>query len=254
MEKSTYSIGDQRLPDINRYNISSGCAPLDQLIGGGYPRKMISQIYGEPGGGKSTFCLTAAISVLQSGRCVIYVDTESFSVDRFTQIAGDQAEELSERFYLYEAADFDQQATMIQDAGHILSTRDTGLIVIDSATGLYRTELEHGQDSLQRLSRQIVLLLGYAKRYDIPILITNQVYMDPAKNDFAPLGGTSLFHLSKVILRIDRLPDLRRIRVMKHHSRPEGGFVEFTMVQNGISVIGQPDNAGGMVKSDSARI
>ncbi len=229
------------LPAVNRYYESSGCTPLDDLIGGGYPKKMITQIYGEPGGGKSTFCLIAAISVLKAGRCVIYVDTESFSVDRFTQIAGSQAEELSERFYLYEAADFDQQASMIQDAGHILSTRDTGLIVIDSATGLYRTELEHGQDSLQRLSRQIVVLLGYAKRYDIPILLTNQVYMDPAKNDFAPLGGTSLFHLSKVILRVDRMESLRGIRIVKHHARPEGACLNFFMVQEGIQVSGISD-------------
>jgi len=225
------------LPAVSRYYESSGSNQLDNLIGGGYPKKMITQIYGEPGGGKSTFCLIAAVSVLRAGRCVIYVDTESFSVDRFTQIAGNQAEELSERFYLYEAADFDQQASMIQDASHILSTRDTGLIVIDSATGLYRTELEHGQDSLQRLSRQIVVLLGYAKRYDIPILLTNQVYMDPAKNDFAPLGGTSFFHLSKVILRIDRMDDgIRRIRIIKHHARSEGEYLDFSMIQEGIQV------------------
>lgn len=232
------------IPAVNRYYESSGCIPLDDLIGGGYPKKMITQIYGEPGSGKSTFCLTAAISVLKAGRCVVYIDTESFSVDRFTQIAGSQAEELSERFYLYEAADFDQQATMIQDAGHILSSRDTGLIVIDSATGLYRTELEHGQDSLQRLSRQIVMLLGYAKRYDLPILITNQVYMDPARNDFAPLGGTSLFHLSKVILRIERLNGLRRIRIAKHHARAEGGFLDFSMIQEGIGVSGDSGSDG----------
>lgn len=223
------------LPAVSRYYELSGYEPLDVLIGGGYPKKMISQIYGEPGSGKSTFCLTAAISVLKAGRSVVYIDTESFSVDRFTQIAGDAAEALSERFYLYEAADFDQQASMIQDAKHILISKNPGLIVVDSATGLYRTELEHGQDSLQRLSRQMVVLLGYAKRYNIPVLITNQVYMDPGRNDFAPLGGTSLFHLSKVILRIDRLNNIRRIRISKHHSRPEGGYLDFVMVQDGIS-------------------
>jgi DNA repair protein RadB len=244
MEEDTHPKSGMRMADTDRYYTSSGCPPLDQLIGGGYPKKMISQIYGEPGSGKSTFCLTAAISVLRAGRSVIYIDTESFSVDRFTQIAGDQAGELSERFYLYEAADFDQQATMIQGAASILGSRDTGLIVIDSATGLYRTELEHGQDSLQRLSRQIVLLLGYAKRYDIPVLITNQVYMDPSKNDFAPLGGTSLFHLSKIILRIERTNTLRRIRVMKHHARPEGGCIEFSMVQQGIEVVGSSSPDG----------
>ncbi|HWQ67776.1 MAG TPA: DNA repair and recombination protein RadB [Methanospirillum sp.] len=226
------------LPAVSRYYEPSGCDPIDRLIGGGYPRKMITQIYGEPGSGKSTFCLIAAVSVLRAGKSVIYIDTESFSVDRFSQVATGEAEELSERFYLYEAADFDQQASMILDAGTILGTRNAGLIVVDSATGLYRTELEHGQDSLQRLSRQMVMLLGYAKRYDIPVLVTNQIYMDPSKNDFCPLGGTSLFHLSKVILRIEKNSTSRRIRVVKHHSRPEGEFLDFIMVQDGISLVG----------------
>jgi DNA repair protein RadB len=240
MGKDTPQAG---LPAVNRYYESSGYPPLDELTGGGYPKKMISQIYGEPGCGKSTFCLIAAVSTLSSGRCVIYIDTESFSVDRFLQIAGNRAESLSERFYLFEAADFDQQASMIQDAAHILSSKNPGLIVVDSATALYRTELEHGQDSLQRLSRQMVILLGYAKRYDIPVLITNQVYMDPGKNDFAPLGGTSLFHLSKVILRIDRAGKERRIRIVKHHARPEGESIGFIMVQDGVAAPGDtPDS------------
>jgi len=47
----------------------------------------------------------------------------------------------------------------------------------------------------------MVQLLGYAKKYNIPVLITNQVYMDVQKNIFIGLGGTGLAHISKAIVR-----------------------------------------------------
>jgi DNA repair protein RadB len=109
---------------------------------------------------------------------------------------------------------------MIHEAEAVIREEKVGLIILDSATGLYRTELEHIQEALQRFNRQMIILLGYAKRYDIPILITNQVYVDISSGDFAPLGGSGLYHLCKIILQIERRDSTRRIRIMKHHARP----------------------------------
>ncbi len=216
--------------------ISTGCDALDDLIGGGLAPKMITQIYGESATGKSTLCMIAAITTLRRDKAVIYIDTESFSVERFAQVAGEDARTLSERFYLYEPSDFDQQGSMIRESDTLLGNRDPGLIILDSATGLYRTELDHGQDTMQRLNKQMVFLLGMAKRYDLPVLITNQVYVDLQRSDFAPLGGTGLMHLSKVIIRIDRIHDStgRKATLMKHNSQPEGGTFEFVITGTGI--------------------
>ena len=224
----------------------SGFAALDDLIGGGYPRRMITQFYGEPGSGKSTFCMLAAVSVIGKGRSVVYMDTESFSVERFSQIAGENATAFSDHLYLFEPEDFEQQGQMISDASKVLATRNVGLFVLDSATGLYRTGLEHGQqDSVQRLNRQAVVLLGFAKRYDIPVILTNQVYQgfsplaSLTKDEFLPLGGTGLAHLSKVVLQLERFGSARRIRIAKHHARPEGGVVTFGIVEHGFLVLGE---------------
>ena len=212
----------------------SGNSDLDNLIGTGYPKKMITQIYGEPGCGKSTFCLLAAVTVLNTEKSVIYIDTESFSVDRFSQIAGTRAEELAAGLLLYEPTDFDQQAVMIADIERTLKGHNCGIIILDSATSLYRTEMEHMQEAVQQFNRQMIILLGYAKRYNLPVLLTNQVYTDINKGDFSPLGGVGLFHLSKIILRIDRIDGTRRIRITKHHAKPEGDYLDFTLVQEGI--------------------
>ena len=179
----------------------------------------------------------AAVSVLKQGESVVYFDTESFSAERFSQIAGEQAETLADRLFLYEPTDFNQQGMMILESEDVIREQKAGLIILDSATGLYRTELEHIQEALQKFNRQMVMLLGYAKRYDIPVLISNQVYMDISKGDFAPLGGTGLYHLSKIILQMERRDNTRRIRVMKHHARPEGTYIDVILVHEGIRVL-----------------
>ena len=179
----------------------------------------------------------AAVSVLKQGESVVYFDTESFSAERFSQIAGEEAGTLADRLFLYEPTDFNQQAMMILESEDVIREQKAGLIILDSATGLYRTELEHIQEALQKFNRQMTMLLGYAKRYDIPVLISNQVYMDISKGDFAPLGGTGLYHLSKIILQMERRDNARRIRVMKHHARPEGTYIDVVLVHEGIRVI-----------------
>ena len=91
---------------------------------------------------------------------------------------------------------------------------------------------------MQALTRQMIHLLGYSKRYGIPVIITNQVYMDTVKNTYFGLGGTALEHLSKVIVRLEKTdsPGIRRARLVKHRSRPEGASFDYEIVGDGIRV------------------
>ena len=56
--------------------VSTGTPELDALLGGRYERKSITQFYGEPASGKSTFCVIASAFCLRSGSSVIFLDTE----------------------------------------------------------------------------------------------------------------------------------------------------------------------------------
>ena len=102
---------------------------------------------------------------------------------------------------------------------------------------LYRTDLDKGRDAIQVLTRQMIHLLGYAKRYEIPVIITNQVYMDTSKNTWYGLGGFALEHISKVIVRVEKTDTMghRRARLVKHRSQPEGASFEFEIVKDGIA-------------------
>ncbi len=217
--------------------VESGSADLDTLLGGGLEKRVITQIYGEPGCGKSTLCLISAISILRGDRCVIYIDTEGFSIERFRQIAGEDAEALSRSLFLFEPVDFSRQGYMIGESEAILKTRDVGLIVLDSATALYRPESSAGGEAQRRLGHQLLRLLGYAKRFDIPVLVTNQVYMDINNDTLTGLGGTTLRHLSKVILRIERRNGFRSAVLEKHRSMPEGTNFSFEITGDGIRAL-----------------
>ena len=215
---------------------SSGNTALDRLLGGGLEVRTITQIYGEPASGKSTLCMVAAVTSLRAGHSVVFIDSEGFSIERFRQIAGADTEKIADRLFLFEPFDFEHQGVMIAEAEKILKTQKPGLLVMDSATALYRTDLEKGRDSIQMLTRQMMQLLGYSKRYELPVIISNQVYMDTQKNTYFGLGGTALEHLSKVIVRLEKLdsPGLRRARLVKHRSQPEGAFFDFEITGDGI--------------------
>jgi DNA repair protein RadB len=220
--------------------VSTGIPELDALLGGGLERKVITQIYGEPGCGKSTLCQIAAVAVLRAGASVVYFDPEGFSVERFRQIAGSDAEALAERLLLYEPMDFDQQGLLLAESEKVLKRGNMGLFVMDSATVLYRAELSSGKEAQRKLARQVILLLGLSKRYDLPALITNQVYMDVVRNVSAPLGGTVLSHLSKAIVRIEVHEGFRRAVLEKHRSLPAGGSFDFEITGDGIRAVSRP--------------
>lgn len=216
--------------------LNTGEDAFNDLLGGGLEPRVITQIYGGPASGKSVLCVIASVACLKAGKGVIFIDTEGFSVERFRQVSGADAERLAEHLYLYEPHDFDHQGIMIAGLDRILSRGGIGLIVMDSATGLYRTTLEKGPEAMQHLSRQMVKLLGFAKRYEIPVLITNQVYMDIQKSVFVGLGGTALAHISKAIIRIDIVNGHRKATLEKHRSLPPGRSFEFDIVETGIFV------------------
>ena len=214
--------------------LSSGSEALDRLLGGGYEHRVITQLYGEAATGKSTLAVLATVQALRTGRSVVYIDTEGFSSERLRQIAGDDADTLAERIFLYEPLDLAEQGVMIANADAILRTRPAALIVVDSATALYRQEDLDDNEAMRLLTRQMLHLLGLSRRHDLPVLATNQVARHPGRDRVVGLGGTALEHISKAIVRLEKLNGRRRAVLAKHRSRPEGGRFEFEIAETGI--------------------
>lgn len=124
----------------------------------------------------------------------------------------------------------------IRDAARIAG-QGFGLVVLDSATSLYRAALEStdNRQIKRSLTSQISELQEIARRYNIPVVITNQVYMDIDTGILRPVGGTSMEHLCKAILVLEKLGEgKRRMRVVKHRSQPEGEVAEFLITASGL--------------------
>jgi len=223
--------------------ISTGCEPLDSLLGGGLERGTITQVYGPPASGKTNVALSAAIEVASAGDRALYIDTEGLSIDRFGQFADARdAEGLADRIVVSEAHDFDEQREAVADAGEF--AEQVELIVLDSATGFYRlerTESEEGE-ALRTVARQLTSLLALARRHDLAVVVTNQVYTDPESDRARPLGGHTLAHWTGVVLRLERFRGgNRRATLEKHHARGTGGSARFRITESGLSGASEPD-------------
>ena len=216
--------------------LPSGCQSLDLLLSGGFESGIITQLYGEAGTGKSNIAMQLAVQAVARGLRVIFIDTEGFSAERFKQIAGPGAEEMAAKIMIFEPMSLEQQAIAIREASKIAG-RDLGLIILDSATSLYRVLLEADDNrSIRRtLTVQLSELQEIARRHRIPVVITNQVYMDIENNSLRPIGGTGLEHICKAIIFLEKKGEgLRRARLMKHRSSPEGITADFRLTARGV--------------------
>ncbi|AKH98224.1 DNA repair and recombination protein RadB [Halanaeroarchaeum sulfurireducens] len=226
--------------------LSTGCAALDDLLGGGLEPGTVTQLYGAPGSGKTNVALSAVAEAVADGGTAVVVDTEGLSVDRFEQVLSSRVEDVesaSARVIVQAAHDFDEQIEAVQDVEDFADRAD--LVVLDSATGFYRlrrTEDEESGDALRSVANQVTHLLSLARRNDLVVIVTNQVYTDPESDAdrVRPLGGHTLSHWTGTIVRLERFRGgKRRATLEKHRARPEGEQARFEITGNGIESVEQ---------------
>jgi DNA repair protein RadB len=218
--------------------ISTGCEPIDDLLSGGFERGAVSQIYGPPAAGKSNLVLSAAVQVAAAGGTALYIDTEGMPIQRIEQLAeatDAEVDEIASRIIVTEAHSFAEQQEAVQDAAEFASQVE--FIGLDSATGFYRlerTEQEEGE-ALRDVGRQVTHLLSLARKHDLAVAFTNQVYTDPESDMASGLGGHTLDHWSAIILRLDRFRGgNRRATLEKHHSKATGETAAFRITESGL--------------------
>ncbi len=212
--------------------IPSGSRCIDSLLGGGVETGTVTQIYGESATGKTSICLMLCKNAAKVAKAA-YIDTEGLSAERVHQIFGDT--ELLKRVYIHEVFDFRQQSSAIKKLSKICE--EIKLVVVDSFTGLYRSELEEGKAVRikRELTKQLTYLLGLARKHDLAVVITNQMFTDVNLGVDRPIGGPSVDHLSKVIIELSRAEENRRkARLVKHRWKAEGEECFYRITDKGI--------------------
>ncbi|XP_063702098.1 DNA repair protein RAD51 homolog 1-like [Culicoides brevitarsis] len=195
--------------------ITTGSRELDKLLGGGLETGSITEVFGEFRTGKTQLCLTLAVTCQlpisqggAEGKC-LYIDTEgTFRPERLLSIAERykmDANAVLDHVAFARAFNTDHQTQLLIQAASMMAESRYALLIVDSATALYRTDFSgRGELSARQmhLARFLRMLLKLADEYGVAVLITNQVVAqvdgasmfaaDPKK----PIGGNIIAHAS----------------------------------------------------------
>ncbi|MCX6708106.1 MAG: DNA repair and recombination protein RadB [Candidatus Woesearchaeota archaeon] len=219
--------------------VSTGAKFLDDFLEGGFEADAITTIYGPAGSGKTNLALLSAVEVAKSGKKVIFIDTEGgFSVARLKQLLPDY-KKLLDRFMFLRPMSFAEQKQSVERLRELVNNK-IGLIVVDTITMLYRLQRSFKEDDNfnHDLSLQMVWLNEIARKHNIPVLLTSQVYSSMDTNRVRIVGGDILLYTSKCLLELESLHDGRRKLILRKH-RSIAGEKEatFKIVEKGIQQV-----------------
>ncbi len=161
------------------HNIPTGCRTIDKVLDGGIQNREISLLYGEAETGKTTLAMQCAVHCATHNHKTLFVDCDgTFSARRLSQIASEDFEEIAELMILMKPKRFAEQIIIIDQLTNYVN-RNFGLVVIDTLTSLYRTEIaEYPQRRFElnrEMNRQMASLAQTTRTRKIAILITSQV-------------------------------------------------------------------------------
>ncbi|KAL7264650.1 hypothetical protein ACSBR1_002585 [Camellia fascicularis] len=165
---------------------------LDEVLCGGIPFGVLTELVGPAGIGKTQFCMK--LSLLASlptkfggleGR-VIYVDVESkFSSRRMIEIGVSSfpdifhmegmAQEMAGRILVLQPSSLAEFTESLQQIKVSLLQHQVKLLVIDSLTAVVSGEFEQGPPRQHSLGWHISFIKSLAEFSRIPVVVTNQV-------------------------------------------------------------------------------
>uniref|UniRef100_A0A3Q7H5G5 DNA repair protein RAD51 homolog n=1 Tax=Solanum lycopersicum TaxID=4081 RepID=A0A3Q7H5G5_SOLLC len=243
---SASQLHAQRLEIIQ---ITSGSKELDKILEGGIETGSITEIYGEFRCGKTqlchTLCVTCQLPLDQGGGegKAMYIDAEgTFRPQRLLQIADRSSTSNSTHmfFWYYEvqtvvisgvkccryglngpdvlenvayarAYNTDHQSRLLLEAASMMVETRFALMIVDSATALYRTDFSgRGELSARQmhLAKFLRSLQKLADEFGVAVVITNQVVAQVdgsavfAGPQIKPIGGNIMAHASTTRLAL----------------------------------------------------
>ncbi|CAL9231053.1 DNA repair protein RAD51 homolog 1 [Arabidopsis lyrata subsp. lyrata] len=201
--------------------ITSGSRELDKVLEGGIETGSITELYGEFRSGKTqlchTLCVTCQLPMDQGGGegKAMYIDAEgTFRPQRLLQIAdrfGLNGADVLENVAYARAYNTDHQSRLLLEAASMMIETRFALMIVDSATALYRTDFSgRGELSARQmhLAKFLRSLQKLADEFGVAVVITNQVVAQVdgsalfAGPQFKPIGGNIMAHATTTRLAL----------------------------------------------------
>ena len=223
-------------------HIQTGCISLDKLLGGGFPAKTISLLYGEAETGKTSLAIQCAVNCARKKIKSLFIDTDgTLSYERLSLIAQYDLKEISPFIIIMRPTIFQDQSRVIDNLEKII-TKKFELIIVDTITSLYRVEPEDKKETFianRELNRQLGILTQMAKTTGIAVLITSQVRNFPfgLKMKTKPIARRVLNYWSDVILNLEQSGQTRVIKISREkHPKIKGkGNIYIKIESEGIT-------------------
>jgi len=146
------------------------------------------------------------------GLKVLFIDSDnSFTQQRFHQIAGETSYSLSELIMLFFPDTFEEQRMLVESLDNYV-TPQLGMVIIDSMSTLYRAAFSKAEsvfDLNRDLTRQLAYLADLTRSKEIACLITSQVHarLNSVGDQVEPVARRAITHFPSTIIRIRNTPN-----------------------------------------------
>ncbi|CCI44458.1 hypothetical protein ABG067_005430 [Albugo candida] len=233
--------------------LSTGSTSLDELLKGGFETGSITELFGEFRTGKTQLChqlcVTCQLPVDRGGGegKALFIDTEgTFRPQRLVAIAeryGLDGDSVLDNVAFARAYNSEHQMQLLIQASAMMAESRYALVIVDSATALFRTDFS-GRGELaarqQELAKFLRALTKMADEFGVAVVITNQMTANPdsgmfAKDPLQPIGGNIMAHASCTRLRLRKARGENRVmKVVDSPILPEAEAI-YAITEQGIT-------------------
>lgn len=236
----------------NMIKVGTGCSELDKILQGGIETGSITEIYGEFRTGKTQLChqlcVMCQLPLGQGGGegKAIYIDTEgTFRPERLQQIAKRydlRGEDVLDNVAYARAFNSEHQMKLLTSAAAMMTESRYALIIVDSATALFRTDFSGRGELAERQQKLAQFLRGLtrlAEEFGVAVVVSNQVTASPDSSMFCrdpqkPIGGNIMAHASTTRLKFRKgRGEQRVVKIIDSPNLPEADAV-FAITESGV--------------------
>lgn len=206
--KGTVMVGEETVSGVEF--IPSGSLRLDSILGGGFAKGRVIEIFGEESSGKSTLAIHACVEAQKLGLPCVYIDHENAFDPVYARNLGI---DMSEDLWLFAQPTHGEESFDIIE--EFLSTNEVGVIVVDSVAAMVpKGELDgdFGDSKMglhaRLMSQGFRKLIGKINKSDTCLIFINQMrdkigvmFGDPKTTT----GGNALKFYASQRLKITRV-------------------------------------------------
>lgn len=190
-----HAVGSAKELVRSKGSYSTGCLQLDAKLGGGFPKGMLTEIYGPYSSGKTTACIHAIVDAQIKGDKVVFVDLEGTFDKVYAHNLGVNVDDL-----IYIPANAGERALGI--AEKLCKTGEVGMIIIDSVAAMLPEKIGEDEYGKANMAFHAKLVGEFVKRFvpiqsrhSIAVVAVNQIRLKPGVSFGNPeytTGGEAL--------------------------------------------------------------